>query len=745
MLAINQRSISKKNIWVFFKITGVIATVFYLFLFFSITITEAAVVRCGETNTACQENAKKGAGVVCISDAKFAGNVMCGTSDELTAETNKVISENDKLKGKIDISCGFSNIGTDFLKKCILLPMGEAFLTMAASLTKLAGTLLDYSIDYSLNIAKSEKGLMDVVKTVWGTFRDIANMFFIFVLLYIAFATMLQVNGAETKRMLTRLVVVGLLLNFSLFFTQIVIDVSNVLAYNFYTASAQTPSGGTTTTTATGKTPELSVSTPFANHMRLTSLYDTKNQKDFLNTMGTTVIMGTIFLLIAAFVFFAAAIMFIIRTATLIFLMCMAPIAFVMYVLPATQGYAKKWWDALLGQAFVAPIFLLLVWVTLSVMDGLAGKVGGKTQPLAAQLSGKDSFVDVVFIFFLISALMLAALFISKQMAGWTAATAISLAQKGTRFAGKNTLGMAGSGLMRLAAAGKGGKANRLLNMAGAGLRNGSYDVGAVPGAGGLGMKGLKDSKNLAQWWKGSSDDEFKRKGDVFKGIKDPSARLRYLESMGKDDQEKTYKGMSPSERAELRIKDAGLRDRLDGGLSTEDRDKTEGARKTVASADGAEAMIAAIKSGTADSGKEVSAAILKTVGDISKMSVADIKKVASVADKKDDKGNDKSGALINQDVLGKMTPKQVAALSGELDVDNEKAEKFAQLLNDMRGKDGTGADRHLEHLKAAGRTGNAGAELIAKKFGEMSATKGSGEPAAIQRARTNPPSGNIG
>lgn len=689
-------------------------------------------LRCKSGDSDCIEKARKslGKGSFCQSGAGFDG-VICdtpagwrvkgGNSDGYGSAALDTLGDvGNKLKGLVECTVG-APLGDGFFKKCILLPISGVFLAMAASITEFAGTLLDYSVDYSLNIASNEKGLMDVVKTVWGTFRDIANMFFIFALLYIAFATMLQVNGAETKRMLIRLVVVGLLLNFSLFFTQIVIDVSNVLAYNFYTASAQAPNAVQGKVKAAEKGPKLSISTPFANHMRIVSLYslDEKGAEKSLDSLGTVAIMGTIFLLIAAFVFFAAAIMFIIRTATLIFLMVMAPIAFVMYVLPATQGYAKKWWDALLGQAFVAPIFLLLVWVTLSVMDGLAKKdPGGKTEPLVAKLSGADSSVDVVFIFFLISALMLAALFISKQMAGWTAATAISLAQKGTRFAGKNTLGAAGSGLMGLGAAfGRGGfkKTNRALNFLGGGLRNRSYDVGSIPGAQKVGIGAGKDTKNLAQWFKGASDNESKRKGDVFKGIEDPSARLRYLESMGKDDQKKIYEALSPSQRAELRIKDEGLRERLDSGLTVEERDKTEKARNSVASADNAATLIAAavkgnlgtvIKGGT-DIGKETGKAIRGAIDSIPTMNIADMKKVAAEAKKAG-----KSDDFINKDVLGKMGAKQFKTFVGESDVTEESATKFVDVLMSMQD-----AKMHIQHLRAASRGGDAGAELIANEY----------------------------
>ena len=64
--------------------------------------------------------------------------------------------------------------------------------------------------------------------------RDLANMFFIFILLYIAIATILEIAAYNAKALLARLIIVALLLNFSLFFTRVIIDASNIWGSAFY-------------------------------------------------------------------------------------------------------------------------------------------------------------------------------------------------------------------------------------------------------------------------------------------------------------------------------------------------------------------------------------------------------------------------------------------------------------------------------------------------------------------------------
>lgn len=68
----------------------------------------------------------------------------------------------------------------------------------------------------------------------WRIVRDFSNIFFILILLYIAIKMILGLGGAEIKKMIVQVVIVALLINFSMFFTQVVIDSSNILALIFY-------------------------------------------------------------------------------------------------------------------------------------------------------------------------------------------------------------------------------------------------------------------------------------------------------------------------------------------------------------------------------------------------------------------------------------------------------------------------------------------------------------------------------
>src|SRR6185369_3602202 len=96
-----------------------------------------------------------------------------------------------------------------------------------------AAYFFDWSISLSLN---GTAYALDFVSQGWTTARDIGNMAFLFILLYIAFKIMFEAETNETVHMLVVVIVIALLVNFSFFFTRLAIDAGNILAIQFYNA-----------------------------------------------------------------------------------------------------------------------------------------------------------------------------------------------------------------------------------------------------------------------------------------------------------------------------------------------------------------------------------------------------------------------------------------------------------------------------------------------------------------------------
>lgn len=389
-----------------------------------------------------------------------------------------------------------------------MINLADKWLSLMARGLYLSGALLDASIDFSLN--KLKEYTKGSVSKAWAAGRDIANIFFIFILLYIAIATILQIEGFGTKSLLVRVVLVALLVNFSLVITQVVIDASNVLAVALF----ENIKGGNS-----------DVSIAFMRGLRLESLYDIgKKGTDVAFSftpaqMLTVMVFGSLFILVASFVFLAAAVLFVTRSVVLIFLMILSPLAFLAWVLPGTSGYAQKWWETLLHQSFFAPAYLFVITAVLLVLQGNAqggveavtkGKVldtSGNTFVGALISSNKDSF-GIILNFAILIGMILAALIVAKSMGAYGAETVIKWGHNARKWGqgavGRNTVGrlasiMAESGAMKGIAA----KAPRL----------GSLMYGTLDAASGYGFGGA------AGGYRGAVEREAKRRVAIGKRI----------------------------------------------------------------------------------------------------------------------------------------------------------------------------------------------------------------------------------
>ncbi len=315
----------------------------------------------------------------------------------------------DAAKNETKSVVSFWEIITDMNE--LKMAIGNMILSLFAAILGLAGKLLNYSMEYTLSMGDIVKNV-GVVDIGWKLFRDLANMGFIFILLYISIATILSIGNY--KKILVNVVIAALLINFSLFATNMVIDASNILANAFYQPISNIGEGG--------------VAGKISSRLNLNTIYKADDITGNAEAVGlgdksifTIAIMGSIFMAITAFVFLAVSVMLIVRVAVLMMLMILSPLAFLSFVLPGLKAKVfDKWWSTLIDQSFFAPIFMALLYVIVS---------GISTEAFANSLSrvNKSSFASaftggnemlIVLNFILIIALIIAALNIAKSMSG---------------------------------------------------------------------------------------------------------------------------------------------------------------------------------------------------------------------------------------------------------------------------------------------------------------------------------------
>jgi len=342
------------------------------------------------------------------------------------------------------------------------------------------GAILDYAI--SRTVDSNTYGNLAAVKTGWTIIRDMSNMFFIFVLLYIAIMTILGLAGGSVKRWLANIIIAALLINFSLFLTQVVIDAGNVLAVGFW-SKIQTVQGPDTVSSASAQ---------FLQGFRIQTTWDNKDAKDPTAKMedlpAETRLMiyggGAMLMFIAGYVFLAGAIMMIIRTVTLIIVMIVSPFAFLGFALPKGGGFAQQWLSKLLGAAFVAPAFIFMLYISSVIIQtsDISKLTGADSSSLALALSGNSAHWDILYNYLVMIILLLASLTVAQSVGNGVGSSASGWAKKaigvgaglgiaGAAVGGRQVVGRAGRRLAESDAVNKLAARKGIMGTLGRGLK----------------------------------------------------------------------------------------------------------------------------------------------------------------------------------------------------------------------------------------------------------------------------------
>ena len=256
-------------------------------------------------------------------------------------------------------------------------------LTLVSNLTTFTGAILEKSIQFSILNFKDLAGSGGIVDIGWVILRDLANLAFIFLVLWVAISTILGLGSGGAMKSVLRIAIAALLINFSLLIGKAVIDVANVFALHFYNLIIGTGTESGAPGSFTGVIME---------GLAMQTIYDVGpgSLSGALLTYKIIIVsfFGSILLLVASWVFLSAAFLFLVRSIYLIILLILAPIAFIAWVIPGMGKHTHDWWSKLLNQSFFAPIFMILMYIVGKFIqsDGF-GKLGGAGNTMAGALN----------------------------------------------------------------------------------------------------------------------------------------------------------------------------------------------------------------------------------------------------------------------------------------------------------------------------------------------------------------------
>ena len=221
----------------------------------------------------------------------------------------------------------------------------------------------------------------------WTAMRDLANMFFIVVLLVMAFSTILKFQAYGYRQLLRNLIIMAILVNFSKFIVGFVIDFFQVIMLTFVSAFKDV--AACNITVALGLDKLVSFAT---------------NQGDAgVSSTGAfgQIILGyllaSIMVVWTVIVILAFIVTLVMRIVMLWILVVLAPLAFVANTFPNTKNQFQSWMGSLTKEVIIGPLLAFFLWLSFTIVgqgvrdEFINEQTTGGTQE---EISGDESLVD---------------------------------------------------------------------------------------------------------------------------------------------------------------------------------------------------------------------------------------------------------------------------------------------------------------------------------------------------------------
>lgn len=454
---------------------------------------------------------------------------------------NNILENNASLNSRMP-ACNILNKNGGTFTGCIAVSIYKIIFVPTSYLFALAGTFFDNTFAYSIN---SESYKSAFVVQGWKLVRDFCNMFFIFILLYIAFGTILGLSGFNTKKMIINVIIIGLLINFSLFAARVIIDTSNILArvfYNSNTIQITELSSGNAARIITNDQQEaegvIPLSAALVNKVNPQTLIMNAGSIDDIEVQGNTnaasgdqakdsVTTGTFILVtllaiginvIGFIVFLSVGLLFVTRVIGLWLAMILAPLAFLSYTVPAMQNLEmigwKKWWAETIKLAFLAPVFIFFLYLILQFLNTGLDIISTDNK------KGLDLVISILIPFAFIMVLLWKAKDIAKSMSGKIGQAVSNAGAK----AGKGAMLLAGGAAVGAVAGGAAALGRSTVGRAGSAITN-SSKLKAREAKGGIKGWGARQLRNVGNF-AGSGSMDLRGVKIAGKGISDTGLKV---------------------------------------------------------------------------------------------------------------------------------------------------------------------------------------------------------------------------
>lgn len=338
--------------------------------------------------------------------------------------------------------------------------LGSTLLSLAGGILVIAGFIFDQFLRYlviDFQDTITTLNILPGIQVAWQLFRDLANVGIIGVFVFVAIMTILGSAEYGAKRLVARVLLVAILINFSLLFTRMIVEGTNFVAGQFARSMP-------------GNAQEIGVAQSFLLAFGIDGVWSgtealTDRVAEETDSGWAALLYGIVggaALLAISGVLLYGAVIIAARALLLVFMLITSSLAFASFLLPqwSNQSFIgwNNWWSNLLKAAMFGPILMIFLWIAMQIVS--RGNVSGAGDALG-KIANDPTTLDLTawqqIIFLIIGTGILfmgiraassfsssiAVMSASRGLAGWASLLPIGLGARLGGLIGQQTIGRA--------------------------------------------------------------------------------------------------------------------------------------------------------------------------------------------------------------------------------------------------------------------------------------------------------------
>ena len=276
------------------------------------------------------------------------GGKKCLETANLKISVEDTVSDNDSTN---DAKQSYCQENGGFLSWMLCPAIADG----AATATGLLGSITDLTATHK-SIIEQFSDQNSAIYKAWSSFRNLANIGFVIMLLVVVFSqvTNLGISNYNIKKILPKLIITAVLVNFSYLILGVAIDLSHIIG-NGIGSAIRTIAGESMSAEASAQA--SSIVSKIAGMVTGAGLI---GGGVAIATTGPALILPVVLFVITTVIsVFFGFIMLTIRQAAIIMVIVLAPLAMVLYALPNTAAVTKKYLSTLKALLMLYPMFVL--------------------------------------------------------------------------------------------------------------------------------------------------------------------------------------------------------------------------------------------------------------------------------------------------------------------------------------------------------------------------------------------------